>query len=290
MKVLIIGLDGLDYRLVTRWNMDIFKQKIYGMHYVGFLKTLYTPIIWGCFLTGRDITREGYNLKVLKKKRSEEAFPRFLRPFYKLKKKLLGSRTFRMKEILRRLGLVKRYPPSIMPKDLLKKTFLEKVRAYGYSICAIEIPSYNERLNEKYRTLYINYISASLKKKLMFLQEVKKDCYSRIKQTLEAVMSGVDLIFVYLPLPDIGHHLLFKGIKERIALRIHYGEIRKMITPLIRKASSKEYLILVVSDHGFDIKKYTHSEYGFWSLNLDTDWRPEQIIDFYPKILEWIDI
>ena len=57
LRLVILGLDGLDPHLVDRWEMDWFKQKVWGRHYVGFLKKLYTPIVWGCFLTGLNVGR-----------------------------------------------------------------------------------------------------------------------------------------------------------------------------------------------------------------------------------------
>ena len=54
MKLLILGLDGLEYKLVERWNLEVFKQKVYGSHDVSFFRNIFTPIVWASFLLGEN--------------------------------------------------------------------------------------------------------------------------------------------------------------------------------------------------------------------------------------------
>lgn len=63
--MLILGLDGLDPDLVERWRLRWFMQKSYGRHYVGFLKTKYTPIAWACFVTGKNVEEQGYDINYI---------------------------------------------------------------------------------------------------------------------------------------------------------------------------------------------------------------------------------
>ena len=60
----------------------------------------------------------------------------------------------------------------------------------------------------------------------------------------------------------------------------------------IKDRLQKDTVMLIVSDHGMQASKDgitgTHSKYAFWSLNIKTDWKPKDITDFYPKILEWV--
>lgn len=57
-----------------------------------------------------------------------------------------------------------------------------------------------------------------------------------------------------------------------------------IIKPLI--PLSKDYAILIVSDHGFDIKEHYHSQWGFWSLNIKPPFIPNKITDFKRLVLK----
>lgn len=287
--LLVIGLDGLDCGFVEKWKMNTLKQSLYGKHYVGFSKILYTPILWGCFMTGRNVACKGYDLEVLKEKRKADIMPRFLRPIYKIRVKLFGKRKLRLRRLLVKMGAIEKYPPEVMPKDLIGETFIELAKHASRTTQIIEVPGYNERLNAKYRSTYSNFIFSPLSKKCKYLNEVMKDCSDRTSKAIDAVKNGYDVVFLYFPVPDVVHHLLFKGIKEIVQLRIKYGTIAKLVKPLLEEAYKRDYIALIVSDHGFDPEKYYHTDYGFWSLNIRTTWRPERITDFYPKILEWIE-
>jgi len=288
MKLLIIGLDGLDYDLVERWGLAFYKQKYYGKHYVGFLKKLYTPIIWSCFLTGIDVTTQGYSLNELRVKRVMDCLHPILRPIYKLRVRILRGRRLFVRGFLVRLHLVKAYPPSIMPKHLIKQTFLNIMEdSIGAKVYAIEVPGYNERNNERYRSQIKGLASATVCRKLEYIEGVLKDCEKRVESAIKAVTDSDDIVFLYLPLPDIAHHLLFRGLAEITYLRQHYGKLSRMLKPLVDKASNNGYRILMVSDHGFDLNRYYHSDYGFWSINFDPPkwWKIESVLDFKENLL-----
>jgi len=176
-----------------------------------------------------------------------------------------------------------------MPDHLKRQTFLEKARQQGKTVIAIEVPGYNETKNEFYRSRCKDYIFRPLREKLEFLKIVSRDSESRIKEAYEKVEKFTDLVFLYVPMPDLAHHLLFRSLKERIELYKIYNDLGRMIEPLLKKAYRNNYVVLIISDHGFDIKKYYHSSYGFWSLNKDLNWRPKTILNFHSKILELIE-
>lgn len=287
MKVLIIGLDGLDYDLVTKWDLKVFKQKIYGKHYVGLVSKLYTPILWSMFLTGLNVEKHGYDLGSLKRKRSADALKwNFLKTLYLVRRKV-PIKKLGLRKVLVSLGLAKKYPPSIMPEYLLKQSFLERAKKFGLKVCAVEVPGYNEESNEKYRSLHSTYTFKGLREKLNFINDVMDDCNERIFKALNYVIADYDLIFVYLPLPDIAHHLLFKSLRELVELRKIYGKLEKKVQQLTSYANVKNYVILIVSDHGFDLKNYYHSSWGFWSLNKNIEIanKLKKITDFHDLIL-----
>ena len=284
MKLLIVGLDGLDYDIVLRWGLKQYLQKYHGKHYVGFACKLYTPILWSMFLTGINVEKHGYSLEELKRKREQDIWKHnFLKKLYLLRKRV-PIKKLGIRYLLIKLGLVKPYPPSILPKHLLERTFIVELKRKGLKVSAIEIPGFNEERNEKYRTLHEKYVTKNLREKLSFLNEIIDDCRERIQQALNFIVKGYDLVFVYLPLPDIAHHLLYRNLREIVELRKIYGSLWKMISPLISHAEN--YAILLVSDHGFRIKNQYHSKWGFWSLNIKPPFIPSKITDFKKLVLE----
>jgi len=285
LKLLIVGLDGLEPELVERWNLALFKQRSYGRHYVGILRTLSTPLLWGTFLIGRNVEELGYDVKTMMIRKNLGLFPLPLKPLYWLRVKLLPRR-LGLRRVLRKMGLVKEYSACIMPRRLIDMTFLEKLKSMGYSVHAIEVPGYNETINEKYRNMVPRYISSPFIVKLKTLMDILEELKDRVKEGLEAVERGFDIVFVYLPMPDVAHHFFSKGdAKSMRGLRRVYTRLEQLIEPLIRRAYGENYVVLIVSDHGFDFQTHDHSEYGFWSLNID-DFEFHTITDFCPKILE----
>jgi len=242
-------------------------------------------------LTGIDVTRHGYSIVELRKKRAADGLHPILRPLYKLRRKILRDRKLFVRNLMVRLNLADPYPPSIMPAHLLSETFLEILQKdKGLTICAIEVPGYNERSNEQYRSEIYGLATASIGDKIAYLRKVLTDCENRISLATKSVNNGYDVVFVYLPLIDIAHHLLFKGLAEITRLRQHYGILADMLQPLVDKALDNDYCILMVSDHGFNIKKHYHTDYGFWSLSIQPPswWSIETILDFKENIMRLI--
>lgn len=53
----------------------------------------------------------------------------------------------------------------------------------------------------------------------------------------------------------------------------------------------EDTVFFIVSDHGMEPQPDgtgNHSSYGFYSLNLETDWQPKDVTDFHKKIIEWL--
>lgn len=292
MKLVILGLDGLDPDLVERWDMSWFKQKAWSRHYVGLLRKLYTPIIWSCFLTGLNVEEHGYSLSELREKRSREAFrSKLLYILYPLRRKI-PVRELGLRKLLTRLGLVNSYPPSIMPSYLLEKTFIEELRARGYSVIAVEVPGYNESKNEYYRTNMGRLVSVSFTEKAGLVEEAIRDVEERICETLGYIEEGYDLVFTYTPLPDIAFHMVVKPtLKNKLWLRTIHYRLYKIVKPLISTAVKRGYAVLIVSDHGFDLKEHYHSQYGFWSLSVSPPewWSINTILDFKENIVRIVE-
>ena len=60
VKIFILGLDGLEYDFVVRWNLKSLKQKEYGKLEVPIDKESgvpKSPEVWSAFLTGKYSSR-----------------------------------------------------------------------------------------------------------------------------------------------------------------------------------------------------------------------------------------
>jgi len=285
MKILILGLDGLEYKLVKRWKLNVFKQKTFGIHDVSYFKNIFTPIIWASFLIGRNVEKEGFTVQYL----HEKPLPPILRPLYRLRLKIM-KRKLGVRKILSKLNIIPKEPmPCNLPLSLLKETFLEEAKEKGYSVYAVEVPGYNERTNEKWRVEHKNYIFRPLQDRINFAEAVFKEVQKRVNLGLRAI-GRYDLVFIYLPIPDLLCHIFHpaRGIKTKIRLYSYHKRLEKIIIPLLNLAYQNNYLTLIISDHGIKIDVNDHSEYGFWSLNIVTKWSPHKITDFKKKILEWL--
>ncbi|RLF20950.1 MAG: hypothetical protein DRZ82_00700 [Thermoprotei archaeon] len=291
VRLVIMGLDALDPDLVERWKMCWFMQKHYGRHYVGMINKLYTPILWSCFLTGLNVEKYGYSLSELREKRTREAFrSKLLYKLYLLRKKI-PIKKLGLRKLLVKLGLVELYPGSVMPEHLLKKSFLEELKAMGYSVGAIEIPGYNETRNEYYRVKAGELISSPFSERVRLVEEALEDTKMRVAEAIRYVERGYDVVFTYSPLPDIALHMTMKpDLKAKLWIRsVHYS-LYKAIRGLLDIAGEYGYAVLIVSDHGFDLETYYHSKYGFWSLNIDPPawWDVRSILDFKKNILKLV--
>lgn len=293
VKLLIVGLDGLDPDLVNKWNMNWFKQKSHGRHYVGFFKHIYTPIVWGAFVTGRNVEKEGYNLGFIEEERARKLYG-FLYPLYKLRKKLI-KRKLGIRKLLLRLGFFgdSVYTPN-MPGDMKKYSFVEELMRRGYKVSVVEVPGYNETRNEYYRSQLAILFKKPFSERKWLAEEAMDDSRKRFHEADKYVLQDYDLVFVYSPLPDIAFHLApFPKTREILWLRrIHFDLYYSTgLKELVEDGVKRDYVVLLVSDHGFDTKNYDHSKYGFWSLSIPKPrfWRIKTILDFRDSIIRLVE-
>jgi len=278
---LILAYDGLEVSLVERWNFENLMQKCYGVHYVGFLSRLYTPIIWSCFLTGRNVEEHGYDIEGLKRKRASDALHPLLRPLYRLRR-CLPARKLGLRRLLVRLGLARHSPPSRMPGNLARTTFLEILRRRGLRCHAIEVPGYNEERNEFFRGALDRRDIDGRRLVELALRESER----RVKLAMRLLDEDVDVLMLYLFVPDIIHHLDRGSIHDTLRLHRAYWLCDRWTAQL--KEHMGDGVCLIVSDHGFSRKTGYHTEYGFWSLNIDPPFKPRTVLDFHKLVLKLV--
>jgi len=277
-KMLILGLDGLEISLVEKMNLQMFKQEVYGTHSIDFLSATHTPIVWGCFITGKNVENYGMTLDNIIYERNICGYNPILRPFYKLRYKFLRNINLGIRPILTKLGLFKPTYIERIPDKLREDCFPELIKKKVNSLF-IEVPSYSESIS--FRNDCLSLIGKPLKARITFVEKVFKECIRRIK-VARGSLNTHDFVFVYLPLPDVASHLFYDVFS---LIKLTYMKLYRLLLPLMDEAYELGFKVLIVSDHGFDFKNHTHKKYGFYSFNFHPPFRPKTIMDFKEIIL-----
>lgn len=226
----------------------------------------YTPIIWASFITG--LPPEKHNIRSLF---TYGQFLDYLRniPFIK---RIKGKR-----KIFLRLGLK---PRRVGKRDLAKETFFDKIRPS----VAIDVPAYNESTEVNWR-LGETLMSKGLKE---YVKELWKVYDDRKKQVFENIGEDWKLIMAYFKIADLlGHMYIAKRVRSLQKVYLNLDELACEI----KKKIPDNTIFLIVSDHGIKPEPDgtgTHTSHGFYSINIATDWKPKDVTDFYPKIMEWL--
>jgi len=295
LKVLVLGIDGLEYALVARWNLNVFKQNYHGKIDVEVAvrpgDPLYTPLIWSSFLLGKPAYLFGLDMEKIKQERVKLLYGK-LYPLFMLKKRLLGRRNLRLKNFLMKIGLIN---PNVvvtnlsriekLPTNALPHTFVAEAERMGYRVFYKEFPTLRESKYAEMRAMFSKFYNASLEEKLSKLEEVFQYSSELLSETISA-LENHGLLLYYTSIIDYAHHMLYRprNLKYMTALYSTYKKLANLISSLVPK--SRELCTLIVSDHGFDPVKQEHSKHGFWSTNIKPPKTPKTILDFKNIILE----
>jgi len=276
-RVFILALDGLEYDLVVKWRLKNLMQKRFGRYEVheDYMRKTdeglepYTPKVWVSFLTGKHPKEHGirdlwtYN-RILD-------FIRHLPVISWIKGK---------RKIARKLGIK---PRLVSRSDYKYPTLFELVP----SSKAINFIGYNEPTEMRER---MNLLLSDKSFRMEQLEELCWEAYWKTRNLMfREINSDWNLFAVYFETLDwLGH--LYENKKVRNLL-IPYQVFDNLVYE-IKEIIGDNVIFLVLSDHGVEISNDRltgyHSHYGFWSLNINTDWKPKEITDFFHKILEWI--
>lgn len=130
-----MALDGLEYEVVIKLKLRALLQNVNGYIDVGNFGDLLTPIIWACFITGKEPQDHGvYSWWRISRYRSLDKLAHWIRynaPVIK------NMPTAKLKKTLRILKLRPR-PPS--KEDLHVPTIFDLVKPS----VALFVPGYNE--------------------------------------------------------------------------------------------------------------------------------------------------
>ncbi len=273
LRVFVLALDGLDYELVKKWRLRYLLQRKHGAFKVGkeyyhpYRKMPYSPIIWTTVITGKSPSehgvREWWTYGSLLDKLRYLPVVRWI----KGKRKLLAK-----------IGLKPHVPRR---EDHGYETIFERVKPS----VAVNVPSYNDP------TAYHAILDEAVRKGLdEYIRAIWQVHRMRVSDTFKALkeVSEWKLFMTWLDLADLIGHVCI--VKKKLELMKAYFELNRLASKL-QRIVPVDTVFLIISDHGMKVGKEgvagEHSEYAFWSLNIDTSWEPQDFKDLYSKILEW---
>ncbi len=270
--IFILGIDALDYELVEKLNLNNLKQIEYGKVIVPINEKIgipSSPEVWASFLIGENI---------LIKFESSSYFINMIT-------KILGIFNIDSdEEFFKKIrGFFVRFGFSSYSRFgyLTRKTFLDITKSKK-----INTPYYNfDNKTFKLSALFGNN-KISLKKAV---KEIKLLYESRKKQIFRELdnIGDEDVVFAFMHTADMLQHCSFIRFSE---IEQHYIDLDNYV-PILKNRledSFDEVIFIIVSDHGFDFDKGTHSMRGFYSSNTHLIPKPEKITDFYEIILELV--
>ena len=299
MRVIVLGIDGLDADLVLRWRLKAFMQQHYGTHDVRVAvkpgDPLYTPLIWAAFLLGKPAYSYGFDHKLIAARRARIGYglPEI---FCKIRVKLFGTRKLGIRPLLLKLKLYdikkvveKAHEIEALPREALKDTFPEIAKNNGYKVWAREFPSYNDSKCAEWRARALEFVGIPMKEILEELERRYQYSIELLQNAIES-MESHDLILYYTPIIDWASHKFYRldNLKYMTILATYYKKMEKNISNLLKRV--RRSAVLILSDHGFDPIKQEHSDRGFWSLNVKPPKIPRTILDFKNIILELLDL
>jgi len=214
----------------------------------------------------------------------------FLSPLYRLKLKLLGGRKLGVRKLLLKLGLynIDRVAKSLheieaLPPEAVEKTFIREAERRGYSVWIGEFPGLGDPYYASVRAKFSLYFNLSLEERRRRAEELYQHDKRVIGEASRA-LENHDLVVCYVAVIDIANHMFYRpGNLKAIALLASYY---RRIAEDVERAARGADAVLIVSDHGYDPRAHTHSEEGFWSLNIKPPEPPHTILDFKKLILD----
>lgn len=261
MKICILAFDGLEANYVEKWKLRNLLQE-YSDIYPVEAEKYNTPQLWASFLTG--LPPEEHNLRLFVERGG-------------MIKKIARFTP----KVIRSIGkkFVKAKPPSIKGKF---KTIFD----YASKPLAFNVFSYNELEEQlKLRMKYdIVKTLGDVKKSYKAYREWMK--FSRkLKNEFKKLLieRDWDLAMTHFYFTDLIAHLFYN---KPSLVKLTYILADKFAEEIRRIVDDREGLLLIISDHGFNLKRGLHSDHGFYSLNKPLKMEIKSISDFYSYLIK----
>ncbi len=263
-RIVVLGIDGLEYSLVKKWQLKNLMQKAYCKMDLSDYRVKVTPPIWGSMLTGEideevmDVwvrAAQFVNLKSDVKQKGWAKTVTMLLPYIPplIKNKII----YRILEIMGE-------NPFEVTFNYVKEKKIPNIFQFFKKPWHNGIPSYGRLDNVPERRLLFEKAVGGDKKQLI---DYEKKLYDKDKLQLFSALDNkdYDLIFWYTPFIDsLGHLYIGKPLK----LMKYYLEINNVVGEI--KARDNNSNIYVVSDHGMEEVERgwgMHNDYAFFSSN-----------------------
>jgi len=265
-KIIVLGIDALEYTLVEEWDLKYLKQKAYCKVDLSDFDVVITPLIWAAMLTGKKINE--IEKIFLKRARFFSENPKSVKAktnqywIAKIASKILPEKT--KKWIIRNVlpNPFEKTKNIVKDKnyktifDFFDKTWTNGIPAYGRNVVDATSKKLSILATEgNPEPLYRYSLETYRKDKRILLDALKKD---------------YQLIFWYTPFLDKIEHF-YIGKKSKL-LNL-YLDLNNFIKKIYNTLSSND-ILYIVSDHGMIPMNQTlsgycgdHSDYGFFSSN-----------------------
>lgn len=253
MEKLILGLDGMDFDLALDLNLTNILQVQFDRIIVPINDVMgqpTSPEVWASFLCGEHVKKM----------------------FKGRKRRWLLKYLVKLKQVFPfiSMGLGKKACGEIVsfPK-LNRKTWVDlpNVKEFNspYYSYTNEVFQYTQQFGE-------DTDLAAYKQSILDLYE--KDSKTMLSEVIsEATNPSCDILFAYLHFPDMFNHLWFQDVDE---LHSYYRTMDEFVGKIL--ASVDDAHVIIISDHGFDMTKGDHSNFGFISSNKFMNF-PKDIMD-----------
>jgi len=280
-KIIVLGIDGLEYDLVEKWRLQNIMQKTHCKLDLSDYKVVVTPPIWGSMITGKideeimkmwerttEISGNFDSNKNLKQKWWAKIGTAVLPLSFQ---DWIWSKFFE-----KRMGSpIETSTNYVMEKKQINIfQFFEKPWTNG-------IPSYGRAYTDSTEKKLLNKVFQGEKKPYInYSIENYQNDKTQLFSTIEKKEN--DIIFWYVALLDKLGHIY---IKNSIPLMNYYMELNGVVGEV--KEKCPDSYIYVISDHG--MKPYKgiwgmHSDHAFFSSNTgETIGKPFQLYDLILK-------
>ena len=281
-KIIILGIDGLEYNLVEEWLLNNIKQKSHCKLDLSDYRVIVTPPIWGSMLTGKidqeiidiwvkqtRITGGGVKIEqswwakignVLPPKLGFWLWDHFF-------VHLIGEDAF---EKTANYVNDKKEPTFF---DFFKKPWTNGIPGYGKNVCKSIQKDLTEKAIAGEKQPYREFILEQYKSdKAQLISALNKNEY--------------DIIFWYTSMLDnLGHMDMGKPLTMMMR---HYLEINELVGIVIDRCP--ESIIYIISDHGMEQMNPKPSAWGmhsdhayFSSSNGETIKKPYELYELISK-------
>lgn len=287
MKVLIIGIDALEYNLVIEWDLKHLKLNEFGKTRVpiseGFGEPV-TLVVWPSFISGSEPDVMGFDAPIIYRQPLKFILEKIYFPLISnnkpqrehdvsimekttVKNKIISRTNY----ILMKAGMG-RYPER---KDIKKPTFFDNP---DYKSIHHNIPVYDAVFTTEDRDSARNGVIRAINDK-EFRKDFEKKLSDELKIGSENVFKHLqnpswDLYMQYFYVLDGIQHVYYKN---KLKLMDYYMKFNEFVGRVKEKLPN-DTMLLIVSDHGQE--NGLHTNYGYYSSNVMLGLTNPNIFDF----------